>query len=158
MIGFANGVILAKAGVSTERRYWESIRMVEYFEPETIEPLIRTFATGATRNLDAAKLDYEGFLSPTAVHAFAEYMHGKRLQADGTMRSGDNWQAGIPLDSYMKSMFRHMMDVWMLHRGITPTQPETGEPVDFKEALCGLLFNVQGYLHETLKKTLEFQE
>jgi len=114
-------------------------------------PMIRTFETGATRNLDHNKIDYEGFLSPTALHAFGEYMHGKRVQADGTLRASDNWRKGIPLPSYMKSMWRHMMDVWQLHHGMAPVQPETGAPVDMEEALCALFFNVQGYLHEYLK-------
>ena len=126
---------------------------VKHFAPVPAdpEPLIRTFETGATRNLDYNKLDYEGFLSPTALHAFAEYMHGKRVQADGTLRASDNWQKGIEINSYMQSMFRHMMDVWLLHRGHAPIQPESGQPVELKEALCALMFNVQGYLHESLK-------
>ena len=133
----------------------------EFFELVTEEPvvrdqpanpLIRTFETGATRNLDHNKIDYEGFLSPTALHAFGEYMHGKRVQADGTLRASDNWQRGISIESYMQSMWRHMMDVWLLHRGHSPKQPETGLPVDKVEALCALLFNVQGLLHETLKE------
>jgi len=127
----------------------------EYFEiveEEPAQPLIRTFETGATRNLDHNKIDYEGFLSPYALHAFGEYMHGKRVQADGTLRDSDNWQKGITIDSYMKSMWRHLMDVWMIHRGLAPVQPETGSPVGKVEALCALLFNVQGMLHETLKE------
>jgi hypothetical protein len=121
-------------------------------EEASAKPLIRTFETGATRNLDHNKIDYEGFLSPTALHAFGEYMHGKRVQADGTLRASDNWQRGISVESYVQSMLRHMMDVWLLHRGHNPKQPETGEPVDKVEALCALLFNVQGLLHETLKE------
>lgn len=116
------------------------------------QPAIRTFGTGATRNLDHNKIDYEGFLSPWALHAFGEYMHGKRVQADGNLRDSDNWQRGIPLDSYLKSMLRHLMDVWLIHRGGEPIQPETGKPVELVEALCALMFNVQGYLHETLKE------
>ena len=45
----------------------------------------------------------------------------------------------------MKSGFRHFMDWWMNHRGL-----DSGVPTD--EALCALLFNVMGYLHEELKK------
>ena len=126
--------------------------LFELVVEEAPEPKIRTFETGATRNLDHNKIDYEGFLSPQALHAFGEYMHGKRIQADGTMRDSDNWAKGIPIDSYMKSMWRHLMDVWMIHRGLEPAQPETGKPVDKVEALCALLFNVQGMLHETLKE------
>lgn len=120
-------------------------------EPDE-QPAIRTFETGATRNLDTNKLDYEGFLSPLVLHSFAKYMHSHRLQKDGTMRDSDNWQAGLPMDVYMKSMWRHFMDVWMLHRGGQPISPDSGEPVSLEEALCAVLFNVQGMLHEHLKK------
>jgi hypothetical protein len=39
-----------------------------------------------------------------------------------------------------------MLDLWMLHRGYDSREP------DIEEALCGILFNIQGYLHEVLKK------
>ena len=107
---------------------------------------MRTFDTGATRDSDDGKLDYEGFLSPVALERFAEYMHEHRVPADGNLRDSDNWQKGMPLDCYMKSMFRHFMDVWMNHRDYA-----TGVAQD--EALCALLFNVFGYLH-TLQSAL----
>lgn len=34
---------------------------------------MRKFDTGATRNDDSNNLDFEGFLSPLALQAFAEY-------------------------------------------------------------------------------------
>lgn len=104
---------------------------------------VRTFDTGATRDTDEGKLDYEGFLSPVVLEAFAEYMHSHRLQSDGTMRSADNWQRGIPLDSYMSSMWRHFMDVWKAHRGY-PIH------VTHIDALMALAFNVMGYAHELM--------
>ena len=103
---------------------------------------MRKFASGATRDSDETKLDYEGFLSPLVLRRFAEYMHQHRLQADGKLRDSDNWQKGIPLDAYMKSGWRHFMDWWACHRASQ----------DPAEALCALLFNVQGYLHEILRK------
>lgn len=108
---------------------------------------MRKFKSGATRNNDEESLDYEGFLSPLVLERYAEYMHSHRKQADGEMRSSDNWQAGIPLTSYMKSMFRHFMDVWKHHRGLSVK-------ASMQEALCALLFNVMGMLHEVLKKDL----
>lgn len=108
---------------------------------------MRTFKTGATRNDDSNKLDLEGFLSPIALEHFAEYMHKNRVQADGNIRASDNWQKGIELDSYMKSMWRHFFDVWKGHRGL-----ET--PEDMITNLSALMFNVQGYLHE-YDKTLQ---
>ena len=46
----------------------------------------------------------------------------------------------------MKSMFRHFMDAWLLHRNPKATARET---IEF--SLCALLFNAAGYLHEVLK-------
>lgn len=119
---------------------------------EPAQPLLRTFASGATRNLDTNKLDYEGFLSPLVIEAFGKYMHSHRLQKDGTLRDSDNWQKGIDFDVYMKSGWRHFFDWWKLHRGLVATSPEDGHQIDKVEALCALLFNVQGYLHELLKE------
>jgi 5'(3')-deoxyribonucleotidase len=122
--------------------------------PQSIIPqptsAVRKFATGATRDTDTGKLDYEGFLSPLALRSFAEFMHRNRFQKDGSLRDSDNWQKGIPLDAYMKSLFRHFMEVWMIHRGITALD-EKGQEVNLETALNAVLFNAQGYLHEHLK-------
>ena len=109
---------------------------------------MRTFSSGATRDSDHGKLDFEGFLSPLALQAFAEYMHANRVQSDGNVRASDNWQKGIPLDAYMKSMWRHFFAVWSTYRDEIDTGSTKNEQV---QNLCALLFNVQGMLHEILK-------
>lgn len=106
---------------------------------------MRKFETGATRNVDNNKLDFEGFLSPLALEQFAKYMHTNRLQADGNLRDSDNWQKGIPLDSYMKSLWRHFFSIWKNHRGIHDDE-------DIVTSLCAAMFNIQGYLHEYIKQ------
>jgi hypothetical protein len=113
----------------------------------------RTFGTGATRDLDANKLDFEGFLSPLALERFAQHMHAARKMPDGTMRASDNWQLGIPLDVYMKSLWRHFFGVWKLHRGLTVTEVVKGEVIekDLETELCAVIFNASGMLHEILK-------
>lgn len=117
---------------------------------------MRKFETGATRDTDDGKFDFEGFLSPLVLERFGAYMHKHRKQADGSLRDSDNWQKGIPLIAYMKSGFRHFFDWWRCHRGLKPSSPP-GKVHDFtpgeelEETLCALLFNVQGYLHEVLK-------
>lgn len=138
------GVMIQVTGDEARKRLEPQ---VEWAPPE-----VRQFTTGATRNLDNNKLDYEGFLSPLAVHAFARYMHKHRKQKDGTLRASDNWQKGIPDDVYVKSAFRHFMDVWSMHHGIDMISPDDGEPVTMEDALCALLFNVQGMLHELIKR------
>lgn len=105
---------------------------------------IRKFNTGATRDVDLNKLDYEGFLSPIVLKIYAEYLNKHRIQPDGKLRDSDNWQRGMPKEVYMKSMVRHFMDVWTFHRGYEGRDT-------LEEALCGVLFNVMGYLFELHK-------
>jgi hypothetical protein len=112
---------------------------------EYVNRQARTFDTGATRDTDEGKLDPEGFLSPLVIRRFSEYMHDHRVQSDGALRDSGNWQRGIPKDAYMKSMWRHFLDVWAGHRGYNWTDQE--------EALCALLFNVQGMLFEVLRES-----
>ncbi len=106
--------------------------------------ILRTFETGATRDDDCAKLDYEGFLSPAVVRRYAEFMHKHRIQPDGNLRASDNWQKGIPEEAYMKSLWRHFMDIWCCWRS------GMRGPL-WEESLCAALFNVQGLLFEALR-------
>jgi hypothetical protein len=108
---------------------------------------MRKFDSGATRNVDTDKIDPEGFLSPEVETRFFEYMQEHRLQADGTLRDSDNWQRGIPTSAYMKSMWRHFLDVWRIYRGLKPVYSK-----DIEDALCALKFNVNGFLLEALKR------
>lgn len=118
--------------------------LVESMREFAGEEYMRTFSSGATRDTDEGKLDYEAFLSPLVLKRYAEHLHKHRIQSDGKLRDGDNWQKGIAQDVYMKSMWRHFFAVWEQHRGI-PT--EEGR----EESLCALIFNASGMLHEFLK-------
>jgi len=115
------------------------------------------FPTGAIRESDHNKLDFEGFLSPLVLERYAQYMAKHQAQADGNVRASDNWQRGIPLNVYVKSLWRHFMDLWFLHRGHSRTELWNGQtlPLDRTEACCAILFNVMGYLHELLKETVD---
>lgn len=106
---------------------------------------MREFKTGATRDNDEGKYDYEGFYNPLIIKRFGQYMDKHRKQADGKIRDSDNWQKGIPKDAYIKSAWRHFMDWWMEHRGYKSRE-------GIEDALCALLFNIQGYLFEILKE------
>lgn len=105
---------------------------------------MRQFETGATRDSDDQKLDYEGFLSPLVLKRYGDYMHQHRIQPDGKLRASDNWQRGIPLPAYMKSAWRHFLAWWTNHRGLPADEA-------LEEALCAVIFNASGYLHEVLK-------
>lgn len=105
---------------------------------------MRQFETGATRDDADGKYDFEGYLSPLVLNEFAAYMEQHGHLADGSTRASDNWQKGIPKDELMKSLLRHIMDIWLLHRGYTTHRPEDGKEVEWFDALGGAFFNLQG--------------
>jgi hypothetical protein len=108
----------------------------------------REFPTGATRDLDQDKLDFEGFLSPVVLKRYARYMHKNRKRVGSDeLRASDNWQLGIPRDAYVKSLLRHQLDVWLHHDG----RPDLAEE-DLETALCAVMFNAMGLLHEVLRE------
>jgi hypothetical protein len=116
-------------------------------EHKEADRIIRQFSTGATRDSDDGKPDYEGFLSPLVIERYGKYMNHHRIQSDGKLRDSDNWQKGIPIAHYMKSMWRHFVEVWSYHRKQRLPAQHNQE-----EALCALIFNASGYLHELLKQ------
>jgi hypothetical protein len=113
---------------------------------------MREFQSGATRDSDTGKNDYEGFYDPLVIEEFGNYMTKHRKQADGKLRDSDNWKKGIPKDTYIKSLWRHFLDVWAIHRGYKRFDKVNGSEITIKEAICACLFNLQGYLYEELKK------
>jgi hypothetical protein len=109
---------------------------------------MRKFKSGATRDTEDGKIDIEGHLSPLALMRYCSYMHKHRKTAEG-IRASDDWQKGMPLDVYMKSLLRHVFDVWGAHRQYELL------PLDGKEdALCGVIFNALGMLHEIEKEKI----
>lgn len=107
---------------------------------------IRTFDTGATRSPTNDKLAYSRFMDSRVIKRYCEYLHKHRTQTDGQVREPDNWKQGIPAESYVDSMYRHFMDVWLFEQGYYNDTLE-----DQETALCALMFNAQGLLFEILK-------
>ncbi len=108
--------------------------------------LQQDFETGATRSADDHKIDFEGHLSPEALHYFAEYMHRNRVQRDGKVRASDNWQLGIPAHKYVKSLLRHTFDLWRAWRGTITYNPDNGKVQPMADLLAAIIFNAQGLL------------
>ncbi len=106
---------------------------------------MREYTTGATRSNLEGKPQYEGYLSPMVIVRYGQYMLEHQTQEDGKRREADNWQKGISNDDYVDSMWRHFLDVWLIHRGYAPIYSKT-----MQEALCALLFNAMGRLHESI--------
>lgn len=104
---------------------------------------MRDFESGATRDDDTGKLDFEGYLSPEVLYEFAMYMEEHGHLPDGSTRASDNWKKGIPQDELLKSLLRHVMDIWLLHRNIDYVRPESDERPSEWEAFAGAFFNLQ---------------
>ena len=100
------------------------------------EKIVR-FDTGATRSAETA-FDPEGFISPAVLAEYSRYMAEHRVQADGELRSSDNWQKGMPTSRAWRSLSRHFLDAWLIHRGYPPVSPDC---MTLRGALCGILFN-----------------
>jgi len=112
---------------------------------------MKYFKTGAYRDGSDNKLDYEGFISPLVEESYANYLHKHRKQSDGKYRDSDNWQLGIDIKNYQKSLVRHLFQAWKTWRGYK-AYDDRGELVTLEDALNGVKFNVNGYLFELLKK------
>ena len=109
---------------------------------------IRQFDTGANRNSDLEKMDFEGFLNPLVIERYGAYMHKHRKLADGTLRDSANWQKFFGDDHKsvcMSSGWRHFLSWWKAHRGYRTEE-------DIEESICALMFNAQAYLFKILSE------
>lgn len=115
-----------------------------------IEPLVVGFEGGALRSNGANRIDPLGYISPKAMQVYYEYMLKNQQLPDGRRRRSDNWKAGMPVPRYASSLMRHTHDFhthWdELKHGSAPDDFATLQLV--REALCGILFNTIGMLHE----------
>ena len=110
---------------------------------------VRTFDTGATRSSDEGRLEPFDYISPRVLHIYSTYMISKAKQSDGSKRSGDNWQKGMPIPSYKQALTRHFFDWWLVTRGEQPRY-DVEETSEYR-ILCSILFNAMGLLFEYSK-------
>lgn len=111
------------------------------------------FTTGATRSTSEGKVDFEGHINPEVLAIYGDYMHRHRVQRNGKLRASDNWQQGIPLHRYMKSLLRHTFELWRMWRGTGVVNPDSGGFFQFRDVLCAILFNVMGMIYEMNKRS-----
>lgn len=112
----------------------------------------RVFLSGAIRNNVNGKLDYSGFLDPAVENSFAQYMNKYRKMEDGTYRNSNDWKKGIPNQVLMESLYRHFIDVHLLHEGYEVID-ESGEKVTLQDCLNGVKFNINAYILNIIKES-----
>jgi len=113
---------------------------------------MRRFPAGAIRDTDKDKIDPEGFESPIVMRRFCEFMDKHRILSDGTIRGSDNWQKGMPIAQYIKSLDRHVLEAKLWARGYGVSPRSKSDPQDIEEVLCAIRFNVSGMLFEILSQ------
>jgi hypothetical protein len=114
---------------------------------------VRKFETGATRDVSEGKPDPEGYLDPEVLRQFFAYMEHHQHLADGSVRASDNWQQGFGAPGdwkghrsvCLKSMLRHVHDLWLFHRGYKGRDT-------VEDALGGIVFNALGFWYGLVKE------
>jgi len=107
---------------------------------------IRKFKSGATRDTEENKIDFEGFFHPINIKRYGEYMTKHKKQSDGESRESDNWQKlfGDTPEEHcnvcIKSLWRHFEDLWLHHRKWGHEARE-----DINSAIQGIKFNINAY-------------
>lgn len=99
-------------------------------------PKITRFKTGAIRDTQAGKTDFTETISWTAFARYAKYMTEKKAKY-----GSGNFKKGIPIDSYEKSLLRH------IHKYMV-NKYEGGDDEKDQDHLSAIVFNVFGIMHE----------
>lgn len=97
---------------------------------------IRTFESGAIRDLDDTKEDYIETISWRAMKRYAQYMTGKKKKY-----GAGNFKKGIPIESYEQSLLRHVQKY-------LENKYEGGDVEKEEDHLSAIVFNVFGIMHE----------
>ena len=97
------------------------------------------YPSGATRDSEEGKLDYQGALSIEVLDSFVQYMDRHREMSPGSFRGMGNWKQGMPWARLMRSLTRHHFAVWR----------NDGQKLD---DLHAVLFNTMALIYQQLTK------
>jgi len=123
---------------------------------------MRKFETGATRNSIDGKNQYVLYFSPLVKAVRGHYMTKHRIQADGTIRKGDNWKqrfGNTPQEHYdccIDSHDRHAMDWWLEHDNYRSRENDGNNKLySLIDAVCGDMQNGEFYLHVLIEEAIK---
>lgn len=98
--------------------------------------MIRNFDTGAIRDTEDNKEDYNETISWTAFKRYAQYMTGKKKKY-----GAGNFKKGIPIESYERSLLRHVQKYM-------ENKYEDGIVERDEDHIAAIVFNAFGIMHE----------
>lgn len=101
---------------------------------------VRTFESGAIRDLDDTKEDYIETISWIAMKRYAQYMTGKKKKY-----GSGNFKKGIPVESYEQSLVRHLQKY-------LANKYEGGDVEKEEDHISAMVFNLFGIMHEEGRK------
>jgi hypothetical protein len=101
------------------------------------------FASGAIRDHQKGKTDFTETISWTAFNRYAKYMTSKAEKY-----GKGNFKKGIPTESYVKSMLRHV-DKYMRNTY------ENGNDEKNEDHISAIIFNAFGILHNEEQEKLK---
>lgn len=101
---------------------------------------MRKFNSGAVRDSEDDKVDFTETISWTAFNRYARYMTSKKKKY-----GQGNFKKGIPIDSYERSLLRHI-DKYMRNKY------EGGSDEPDEDHLSACVFNLFGLMHEEERK------
>lgn len=132
---------LAKGGegyLRVKKWFEEKLGLTKPVEcPKGVLPgKITVFPSGAIRDTQEGKTNFLDVISWTAFNRYAKYMTSKMVKY-----GGGNFKKGIPVESYEKSLLRHI-DKYIRNKY------ENGNDEPDEDHLSAIVFNVFGLIHE----------
>ncbi len=137
---------IGHAFVDTVEIHWRMKEVIPYKEDSKVDKKVkesvktkREFKTGAIRDTEEGKEDYIESISWLTLKRYSDYM---KVQEAKYGRG--NWLKGIDVDSYERSLMRH------LQKYISSKYYDVNSEPDV-DHLSAALFNLQGLIHEEEK-------
>lgn len=96
---------------------------------------VTNFESGAIRDTQEGKPNFYECMSPFAMWRYGLYME-KAAQKYGP----DNWTKGIPIESYIKSLERHLLQLKM--------ELKYGYIMEDTDHASAVMFNIMGLIHQ----------
>jgi len=100
---------------------------------------MRTFPSGSIRDSEDGKEDYIETLSWIALKRYAQYMTKKKSKY-----GSGNFKKGIPIESYERSLVRHLQKYLANKYEGASEEPE-------EDHCSAMIFNIQGIMYEERK-------